>query len=923
MRKIDQIHQLGQSIWYDNLERAMLKNGQMKAMIDRGDIRGVTSNPSIFEKAIAKSTAYDSAIEPLAISGWDEEKIFFQLAVEDIRNTADLFLPIFEATNGLDGFVSLEVSPNLAYDTKGTIRQVKELWKRVNRKNLMIKIPATKPGLAAIEESIAQGINVNITLIFSVKRYQEVIDAYFAGLEKRVQSDLPISEISSVASFFVSRVDTKVDNYLKTLLDNNKISRKDFEKLRGKAGIANSKMAYSLFEDSIQSDRFMKLKQKGGNIQRPLWASTSTKNPDYRDVLYAEELIGASTVNTLPPATLEAFKDHGIPKIRINHDLNGAENTIKDLSEVGIDIEAVAAELETEGVVAFEKAFSGLLNAISQRSTQFRARLSALLPEVEEVVSQLDQVRFIKRLSRKDASLWTEDEQEALEVQHRLGWFKSPFLNERKINEINQFKDEVINEGFTHCLLLGMGGSSLASEVLNTSFKDEVNGLTFAILDSTDPRQVLEVEEKFPFGKTIYIVSSKSGGTIEVQAFLKYFYARCEERYGKNAGNYFVAITDPGTALVNQARKLKFRKIFSADPNVGGRYSALTHFGLVPAALMGIDIKQLLKNTAEANQLFDANHPSASNPGLVLGAVMATAVNMGIDKLTIIAEKPYQKFGAWLEQLIAESSGKEGRGLIPIDTEPILASKHYSQDRIFYYLKNDGSMEKEIESLQECGYPVLCTTLDSPYEIGVEFCKWMIATSVLCHLIGVNAFDQPDVEDSKVRTKEKLNEYKKTGKFKMENPVFEDELVRVYSNIRETDFNQPNLASLVQNVLKQLNDGDYLAINAFLPRNDEMEKKLQAFRKTILSKTNKPSTLGFGPRFLHSTGQIHKGGPDSGVFIQIVHPFNQEVEIPEMGISFNNLHIAQSLGDYEALLNRKRRIVRIEFKKLELEKLWK
>jgi len=341
MNAIDKLHQLGQSIWYDNIERRLLKNGEMENMITLGEIRGVTSNPSIFQNAIANSTDYDSAIQPMAWANWNSEDIFFQLAIEDIQETADLFSPLYDQTEGNDGFVSLEVNPKLAYDAEKTFIQALALWKRVNRKNLMIKIPATQEGLVAIRNAIAAGININVTLIFSLKRYKEVIEAYLSGLEDRLTNNLPIDKIASVASFFVSRVDSKVDTHLDALLKNNKIDQKLYLDLRGKAAIVNSKLAYELFEDIISSERFLRLAENGANVQRPLWASTSTKNPEYYDVIYVEELIGKYSVNTMPPQTLDAFRDHGKAEIRIKNNLEDAKELFSTLNKFGIDIDSI------------------------------------------------------------------------------------------------------------------------------------------------------------------------------------------------------------------------------------------------------------------------------------------------------------------------------------------------------------------------------------------------------------------------------------------------------------------------------------------------------------------------------------------------------------------------------------------------------
>ena len=357
MNPIQQLTVLGQSLWYDNIQRKLLENGELNAMIGRGEIRGVTSNPTIFQNAIAKTNDYDAALVPLAWAGWDAEKIFWQLAVEDIQEACDLFRPLYDESKGGDGYVSIEVSPFLARDTEGTIKQAQELWARVNRPNLMVKIPATKEGVPAIRASIAAGINVNVTLIFSLSRYAEVMNAYLEGIEERVSKDLPVQHVASVASFFVSRVDTKVDPKLP-----------EDSPLRGKAAVANAKLAYEQFESIFTSPRFATLKARfRARVQRPLWASTGTKNPKYSDTLYVDELIGPDTVNTVPPATLDAFRDHGTAAMTLVRGLAEAQAAINQLEAAGISMQQVAQELEEEGVKSFADSFKALLGAIEER----------------------------------------------------------------------------------------------------------------------------------------------------------------------------------------------------------------------------------------------------------------------------------------------------------------------------------------------------------------------------------------------------------------------------------------------------------------------------------------------------------------------------------------------------------------------------
>lgn len=878
---IAQLTALGQSIWYDNIQRRLLESGELAAMIQRGDIRGVTSNPSIFHNAIAKSNDYDSALAPLALAGQTGEQIFWQLAVEDISAACDLFLPLYHETDGADGYVSLEVSPFLANDTAGTVAQARELWAKLARPNLMIKIPATLAGIPAIRQVIAAGINVNVTLIFSLERYRAVMDAYQGGLEDRLLAGGEIENIHSVASFFISRVDSKIDPQLSA-----------GSPLAGKAAIANARLAYDEFRQVFGGARFGKLQLAKANLQRPLWASTSTKNPAYPDTIYVDNLIGPATVNTVPPATLEAFKAHGTSAGTLLSGLEEAREQIAGLEKLGILMSTVTHELEQEGVKAFADAFTALLKTIDERRQLLVTRLGALAGPTARRVAQLSAQNAAARMWSADPTLWTADPKGQAEIKIRLGWLRLPETSRAALAEIKQFAAHAHEAGLTHFLLLGMGGSSLAPEVMSLVLPASK---TFAILDSTDPGQVAETAAKFPLEKTLFIVSSKSGGTAEVNAMFNYFWAQASSAFGENAGKHFIAITDPGTSLEALARERGFARVFISDPTVGGRYSVLTPFGLVPAALMGLDPEKLLARAGWMAAQCAADMPAERNPGLVLGALMAQAALEGRDKLTIVADAGLESVGSWMEQLIAESTGKHGKGVVPVDLEPLGTPSAYGNDRWFAYLRKSGTHDAALDMLQQAGQPVVVFDLSDPYDLGAEFYRWEFATGAACAVLEVNAFDQPDVQDAKDRTKAKIAEYKATGAL---NP----------GNFTSLE----NAPAALKAFLATAKSGDYIAINAYLRRNPDMEAGLTELREKIRAKTGCATTVGFGPRFLHSTGQLHKGGADNGLFLQITADAARDIDIPGEGMSFGMLERAQALGDFEALAARNRRILRIQ-----------
>ena len=894
MNRIEKLTSLGQSLWMDNIQRSWLENGELKAMIERGDIRGMTSNPTIFNHAIAKTKDYDSALMPLAWAGWDAEKIFWQLAIEDIRAACDFFSPLYEETNGGDGYVSIEVSPDRAHDTEATLAQVEQLWARVRRPNLMVKIPATKEGIPAIRKATAVGINVNITLIFSLKLYAEVMEAYLSGLEDHLAAGHSIHHIASVASFFVSRVDTKIDPKLP-----------ENSPLRGKAAIANAKLAYDEFQKTFSSRRWENLKVKGARVQRPLWASTSTKNPAYPDTIYVDNLIGPETVNTVPPATLEAVRDHGVIEVTLTRDLDQAQEVINQIEAAGISMDIVTQELEDEGVKAFADAFTQLLQTIDERRKSAISSLGPIADSVAKRIAQLETDSVPARLWHHDPTLWTTDPEGQAEVKKRMGWMDSTNKARKLLDEYESFAKEIHNAKIERALVLGMGGSSLTAEVFSSLLAAaKIDApLSLAILDSTEPEQVGHTATFYPSDKTLYIVASKSGGTAEVMAGFDYFWER------SNAdGSRFIATTDAGTSLEVLAQKHNFRKVFHADESVGGRYSALTDFGLVPAALLGMDLNQLLDRADWMKQQCGEGIPAARNPGLALGAVIGESALTGRDKLTILSDTPLSAFAGWIEQIIAESSGKNGKGILPVPLEPIGDVNVYGKDRLFVYLRQTGELEESMKALHEAGHPVLEFMIPNMYEIGAEIYRWEIATAVACSILGVNAFDQPNVETSKKITKAKIAEYQQKGKLEEGDPAWMAEDVKVFSS---SDVNGENLKTILENFLKDAKPGGYVAINAYLPRNNEMIEALQALRVAIRAKTGNAVTAGFGPRFQHSTGQFHKGGLKNALFIQITADPAIDMDIPTEGLTFGTLIRAQALGDYEALIKAGRKVLRV------------
>ncbi len=910
---LKQISELGQSLWYDNIERSMIEEGELARLVAEDQIVGVTSNPTIFQKAISGSQAYDEQIDEILAENptIPIKDLYEALAIKDIQDAAEVLYPVYERTNGRDGYVSLEVSPTLADDTAGTIAEAKRLFETVSRPNLMIKIPATQAGLPAVTEVIGSGINVNVTLMFSLQNYIDVANAYIAGLEKLAEAGGDLRRVASVASFFVSRVDTLFD---KLLAESGQAEAKA---LQGKLAIANAKAAYKKFKEIFGSERFQKLAAKGARVQRPLWASTSTKNPDYRDVLYAEELIGPDTVDTAPPATIEALKDHGQIRPSLEEGLEEAESLLARLTEFDISYDDATDKLQHDGVVAFAQSFVELLNAleekreiiVSSQVSPMTMDLGGYQNAINVRLKAWDAAIVADRIWEKDGTVWIADPEEAAqtsELTNRLGWLEIGQEMLAEADDLTAFAVEVKAVGFQEVVLLGMGGSSLAPEVYMTTF-GAANGLPLTVLDSTDPGQVLAVHDKLADpAKTLFLVSSKSGGTLETLSFFKYFYDIVGQAKD-NPGENFVAITDPGSSLEKLAKEKGFRRIFSSPPEVGGRYSALTYFGLVPATLMGVNLSRLLRR---ANSMADACRGHAvHNPGLQLGAAMGELALAGRDKITFFASPKIDAFGMWVEQLIAESLGKHGQGILPVVGEAMGQPAFYNDDRVFVYLRLAGDdnveLDGKVEVLEAAGHPVITIQMDELEDLGQEFFRWEMATAAAGAVLKINPFDQPNVELAKIKAKELMSEFDRTGFLPVPAPTLDYDDIDVYG---------PAMGETVIEALKAFltnyQPGDYVAIMAYLPYGEETDAALDELRLTLRNGLQSATTVGYGPRFLHSTGQLHKGDGNNGLFIQITHTPAKDAAIPGEKYTFATLVAAQAQGDYNALQENGRRLIR-------------
>ncbi len=923
------VQQYGQSIWLDFIRRSAIENGDLQRMIDNDGVVGVTSNPTIFQKAIGGSDDYDASLQHML--DLDAHAAFEQLAVEDIQHAADLFRPVYDRTGGRDGYVSLEVSPLLANDTQSTTSEALRLFKLLDRPNVMIKIPATEAGLPAIEEAIAAGVNINVTLIFGIANYLQVAEAYIRGLERRNAAGGDITHITSVASFFLSRIDVAVDR----MLDNNiraAQTRGDLgrvslnNKLKGRTAIANAKVAYRHFKEIFYGSRFAELRDAGAMVQRVLWASTSTKNPAYSDTMYVDHLIGRDTVNTLPPETLRLFKDHGSIGETLEQAVEDSQQALDMLAEVGINLDDVTRQLQVDGVEAFIESFEKLLEEVDAKRAvlktgvikQQEVALGVHMAQVQTAIKDLDYHKINARIWEHDPNVWKDHPQIAARIRNRLGWLD--VLKTIDLPRLLDLQKRKFDFDLKFVVLLGMGGSSLAPEVIAKTFGQISGRPQFLMLDSTDPVNIKSIEDAIDLDHTLFIVSSKSGSTLETWSFYKYFY---EKTGGK--GGQFIAITDAGSVLEKEAKDKNFADVFLNPADIGGRYSALSYVGLVPAALMGVDLKRLWASAERMMLACGASISAMDHPGLWLGAIMGALALGGQDKVSLQTSPSIAAFGNWIEQLIAESTGKEGKGLVPVVGATVGKPHDYSTDRLFIYLrvKDDDNAETDagLTMLQQAGQPCVTLHLDDVYAIGGEFFRWQYATAVAGKLLGINPFDEPNVTESKNNTSRLLDYYQQNGRLPETKPLVVSEAATIYADEKmaqvlydlctQHQYQHNTFSGILAAQVNASLAGDYFALLAYLPQTREIDDKLEDIRRRMRHVTRRAITLGYGPRYLHSTGQLHKGGANNGIYFQITCDHPSDISIPDAPYTFGVLEAAQAAGDLEALQSKGRRVIHL------------
>ncbi len=882
-----EMQELGQSVWYDNIRRSLIDSGQLARYLEQYAITGVTSNVTILERVISGSDDYDDALREAIEEGVDDaEEVFWDLILRDVQDAADLLRGIYVASDGMDGFVSLDLPPRLAHDTDASVQMAAALFERLDAPNIMLKVPATSEGVAAIEELIYRGINVDATLLFSLSQWEAVVEAYMRGLESRLEEGRDL-HVASVASFAISQIDVEANERLP-------------EPLQNRLGVACGRLAYAAYRRWLVSERWKRLAEAGAHPQRLLWAGAARKDPMLPETYYAIALLAPDTINAMPEQTLvamseerlfEAGGEHGTPFATdgemepLSEEPGEAKAVVSTACDEGVDLEELGRELQEEGDQKLVDCFDRLLKSIESKFALLRAgprrpwrELRSVREAVEETREELTTRDAVRRLWHRDHTLWQED---PAGVTDHLGWIVVPQEMEAYTEALRAFTDAAVSDGMTHALLLGMGGSSLFPFVVARTFDPAENALELHVLDSVDPAAIRRVERTLPLERTMVIASSKSGTTLETRSLLAWLW----EHYGEP--DRFVVITDPGTPLAELGRERNFRRVFQTRrdiSDIGGRYSALSFFGLVPAALAGVDIAELLQRAGRMAAASADCVRAESNKGLELGAILAGCARAGRDKLTLVVDERFASFGLWIEQLIAESTGKQGSGIVPVVGEQLGPLEVYGDDRLFVAI---GGQAAALESLADAGHPALVLDLDERVDLGAEVLRWEIATALSGAAMRINPFDQPDVEASKKATQEALDE-----------------------GVPEVEC-QP-----LQPLLDQLESGDYLAIQAFVDPEADVLAELERARIALRDRYGVATTLGIGPRYLHSTGQLHKGGPNNAVFVQVIGEDEDDPPIPGEDFGFSTLKRAQAAADLQILKSRGRRAGRVALDEL-------
>jgi len=911
--------------WYGNLNRDMVLSGEMKALIEQHGITGFCAEPSLIERAIGEGTAYDDAI--CEFSEPNPGLIFDRLMIEDSQIAADLLRSTYEETQGATGYVCVDIPAILQEGAVLQIAEVRRLFKAINRPNLMIKIPGRLTDLTTIEEVLFAGINVNVTMVYSPQNAVSVAGGYIRALERRLIAGLPVDKIASVLTFGLSGVDRLADQMLEGNVRSAQ-GRADVQRvslntrLLGKVGIANAQSTYRRFRDLFQGERFSRLRNAGARLMQLIWADLTPTNPTYGAQYYIDELSAPDVILLVNQATLA---DHTPEHTIEYHALHTAHEVLHRLEEVGIDLERIGKQLQGDAedlhTETYRKAIARVEGKRNLLFSGFMRRQSLVLgeprPAVEAELKRLRLQKSITRMWARDASLWkVPPDKEAL-VANRLGWLTIASDGRIDRERLRALREESKAAGWKHLVLIGMGGSVITADVLAKTFGPQEGFPRLHLLDTVDPAAICAVEESIDPDKTIFVIASKSGTTLETQALQSYFHTKYSERP-------FIVITDAGTSLEAWAQAIKCRHMILNPEDMAGAYLALSYFGMVPAALLGLDFERIMQagtdmQIACANNVMGVNHP-----GLWLGTIMAVMADYGRNKLTLLTSPELAAIGDWTEQLIAESTGKEGKGVIPVTGATPGMPHDYDDDRLFVYLRLDDSPnnpDDAVRMLREAGNPFVTLDLRDKFDIGAEFFRWQYAACAAAISLGVNPFDEPNMAESQYAALRRLDIYKQSGELPEETPVIVEDAVRLYAadgmaqllhDLRsQHNYEATPLEGLIAAFVGLARSGQYVALMPYLNPSPENMEIFHELRRRMRHIFKRAVTVGFGPRCLHITGQLDKGGPNLGLYLQFTADDSADLSTPAFPYPFGVLKAANAAGDLEVLAARGRRVIRI------------
>lgn len=859
---IRQAHEIGQSFWLDYIRRDLVEYGQLERLIGAGEIRGVTSNPSIFQQAIGGSELYDAAMRPLAHAGWTADRIFEKLAVHDIRAATDLFLPLYEGSDGRDGFVSIEVSPRLADDSAGTLEEARRLWQAVNRPNLMVKIPATRAGIPAIEQAIAEGININVTLIFALERYAEVMQAYLRGLERRVREGFPLDRVASVASFFVSRVDTAVDRQLEQIVREEGPNAQRAASLMGHAAIANAKLAYAQFKSVFGEQRFEDLKQKGARVQRPLWASTSTKNAAYSDVLYVEQLIGPDTVNTLPPKTLDAFRDHGDAQPMLERNLSEAVAQLEAIEGLGVSLQSVTEQLEHGGVDAFANSYNSLIEIVGSRAAEMRDELGQLQAGLGGTLEQLDAERVAARYWRQDATLWPKDGDRPVR-SYTETW-----------RQLLPTVEGLQTSGVQQIAWLVAGGLSLTADSRSIS---QVQ------LRSLDPTEQRMAASDTPVDSTFFVAGTDYLHDPAVEAMLLPMWERAHNRLGAGTAQHFLIVAPPGSALGELGERLGIRRL---------ECELSTAMPLLEQAFVAPPAAALLDSADRFRLRCAPQNMSAENGGLYLGALLSLAVRSGIRRLGLLADPDSRPAAEWLAARLRES----GLGT-QVAVSASVPAEAPTSDRMVVYLQSTGEQDQTAHQLLSGGVPVLRLELDRG--LGGEAVRWEMGLGVAAHLLELDPHPSSIGERANARFAQAIERSRKGRRLNWHEPEFEDSRAIVWWSIGEPAGD--TLQQFAQALAERLTPGSVLNLSVFRRQTQVVQRTVEELRRTLAGR-GVDLTLSYGCAPRSAAWLAGSGAPDvASVNLIVSEASKKDQPVPNWRETFGELQLMFARAIFEQM----------------------